>query len=263
MRKMIRWLTLRASPQLGEQRRRRLDLGSEPLPYPLYAIGDVHGCLDLLKRAEAVIADDMSRLGRPGLVVLLGDYVDRGPASAQVLEHLSSPSALGLKRVTLCGNHDDLFLRFLERPEAYMHWLEMGGDKTLASYGVDLQHLSLRRKGSGASLMHVLQEAVPETHRSFLMDLPVSLKAGQVLFVHAGVAPAIPIEEQRDEDMMWIRGAFLKQGPELPHLIVVHGHTPQEDPDYGIGRIGIDTGAVYSGKLTVLRIDGEEISILQ
>jgi serine/threonine protein phosphatase 1 len=263
MRKMISWLTQRASPTHQEQRRRQFDLGRDPPPYPVYAIGDVHGCLDLLKKAEAAIVDDMRRLGRPGLVVLLGDYVDRGPASAQVLEHLSNPSTLGLKRVTLCGNHDHLFLRFLERPEAHMHWLEMGGDKTLASYGVDLQHLGLRQRGKGASLVHVLNEAVPHTHRSFLQHLPISLKAGNVLFVHAGVLPARPIAEQRDEDLMWIRGDFLTRGPELPPLIVVHGHTPKENPDYGIGRIGIDTGAVYSGKLTVLRVDGEDISILQ
>jgi serine/threonine protein phosphatase 1 len=263
MRKMISWLTQRTVPTQQERRRRRIDLGGEPLPYPVYAIGDVHGCLDLLKKAEAVIVDDMKRLGRPGLVVLLGDYVDRGPASAQVLEYLSTHSAAGLKRVTLCGNHDDLFLRFLDRPEAHMHWLEMGGDKTLASYGVDLQHLNLRQKRNGVSLSHVLNDAIPETHRSLLREMPVSLRAGNVLFVHAGIAPAVPIEEQRDEDMMWIRGAFLKQGPELPPLIVVHGHTPQENADFGIGRIGIDTGAVYSGKLTVLRVDGQEISILQ
>lgn len=236
--------------------RRRIDLGDEPPTYPVYAIGDVHGCLNELRAAEIRIADDIERSQRPGLVILLGDYVDRGPHSAQVIDHLIKPSELGLRRVALCGNHDDVFAKFVATPEQYMEWLELGGKQTLASYGIDVHHLDFSRKGRIA-LKRTLASSIPAKHLAFLSNLPIVLKTGRMIFVHAGLRPKITLSEQTDEDLMWIREPFLSSGWGGPGL-VVHGHTPQPTPNVGLGRIGIDTGAFYTGKLTVLKIDGKD-----
>lgn len=240
--------------------RRRIDLGDAAPSYPIYAIGDVHGCLRELGEAEIRIARDIRRSGRPGLVVLLGDYIDRGPSSAQVVEHLMKPSELGLRRLALCGNHDDIFTKFVATPELYMEWLELGGRQTLTSYGVDVHHLDLSRKGRDG-LRGILAQAIPERHINFLSNLPICLKVGGMLFVHAGLRPKIPLDQQTDEDLMWIREPFLSAGWGGPGL-VVHGHTPQPTPYLGLGRIGIDTGAFYSGNLTVLKIDGNDKAFL-
>lgn len=238
-----------------------MDLGPIPPTYPIYAIGDVHGCIDELKAAERQIAADIRATGRAGLVILLGDYVDRGPSSRHVLEHLIKPSEFDLKRIPLCGNHDDIFCKFLGKPDLYSEWLGLGGEQTLISYGIDLHRLNSRRKGRTTKLSTLLEEVVPASHRQFLADLPVYLKIGELVFVHAGLKPGVPLDEQNDEDMLWIREPFLSEGPRLP-LLVIHGHTPRSDPDFGPGRIGIDTGAYYSGRLTVLKIDQGRASVL-
>lgn len=241
--------------------RRRIDLGDEPATYPIYAIGDIHGCLRELIDAERRIAQDIETIGRAGLVVLLGDYVDRGPSSFQVIDHLRKPSELGLRRLALCGNHDDVFSRFISQPDLYPEWLGLGGEQTLLSYGIDIQHIARTRKNRAVELKDLLAEAVPASHREFIANLPVSLKIGNLVFVHAGIRPRIALNEQDDEDLMWIREPFLSQGPGQP-LIVIHGHTPKNTPDLGPGRIGIDTGAYYTGRLTVLKIHGDEKSFL-
>jgi serine/threonine protein phosphatase 1 len=257
MRKLIGWMKRSQTVQAAAPSRRRIDLGDEPATYPIYAIGDVHGCLRELHDAEARIAQDVNRTGRPGLVVLLGDYVDRGPMSCQVVEHLLRPSELGLRRLALCGNHDDVFSKFIEDPALYMDWLALGGEQTLMSYGIDLQHLTQKRKSRGGDLKELVAEAIPEGHREFLSHLPIRLKIGNIVFVHAGLRPRLTLADQHDEDMMWIREPFLTEGPSQP-ILVVHGHTPHQQPSLGPGRIGIDTGAYYTGNLTVLKIDGEE-----
>lgn len=229
--------------------RRRLRL--EGPPPAIYAVGDIHGCYDQLVTAEARIRQDAARRsGGAALVVYLGDYVDRGPQSAAVLDHLTKPHDDGLARIALCGNHDDTFLNFLEDPAGSMYWLgpNFGGAVTLQSYGIDPEEV-LWREGAG------LMRAVPQAHQAFLGALPVFLHVGNYLFVHAGVRPAVALEDQEDEDLIWIREPFLTDGPGLP-LIVVHGHTPSAEPDLAPGRIGIDTGCFATGRLTVLRVDG-------
>jgi serine/threonine protein phosphatase 1 len=258
MRKFIGWVKRRQPNQAPPlPSRRRIDLGDEPPTYPIYAIGDVHGCLAELQQAESRIAADIRKTGRPGLVVLLGDYIDRGPSSFQVVEHLQKPSELGLRRLALCGNHDDIFSKFIDEPELYGEWLELGGEQTLMSYGIDIHRLASQRKGRAADLKGVLAEAIPAHHKQFLANLPICLKIGAIIFVHAGLRPRVALADQDDEDLMWIREPFLTHGPGQP-LLVVHGHTPQPTPDLGPGRIGIDTGAYYTGNLTVLKIDGNE-----
>ncbi len=261
MRKLITWLSRPRPAPAQPSLRRRIDLGDNLPGYPIYAIGDVHGCMDQLKRAEEKIVTDIEVSGQPGPVVLLGDYIDRGAASSQVIEHLSKPSELGLKRVALCGNHDELFSKFIAQPDGHLEWLALGGEQTLMSYGIDIHHVGLRQRGRNTKLRDILVEAIPASHRLFLDNLPISLKIGQYLFVHAGIRPGIALERQTEEDMMWIREPFLAEGPKLP-LMVIHGHSPKPAPDLGPGRIGIDTGAFYTGKLTVLKIDGGQTRFL-
>lgn len=241
--------------------RRRLDLGHAPPQYVIYAIGDVHGCLDLLRDAETRIAADLERRNQIGLVVFLGDYVDRGLNSAGVLSHLRQPSEKDLRRVILCGNHDDVFSDLLGHPDKIMDWLSFGGRETLMSYGIDIQQLLERGQAKPRDLARLIADAVPEQDFIFTKSLPVSLRVGSYLFVHAGIRPGVDLYKQSDEDLMWIREPFLTTGSDIG-LTVIHGHTPSEKPSIGPQRIGIDTKAYATGKLTVLRLDGDNISIL-
>jgi serine/threonine protein phosphatase 1 len=241
--------------------RRRVDLGPNTPSYPLYAIGDVHGCLDLLLSAEQRIFADMKATGKPGLIILLGDYIDRGPQSAAVLEHLSRDAAPGVRRLPLCGNHEEAFLQFLRDPGQLTRWLDFGGKQTLQSYGIDVEYMLERTGGRISELKAVLRDAVPEQHVRFLTRLPTCLRIGNYFFVHAGVRPDVALDEQADEDLMWIREPFLSRGPGMP-LTVVHGHTPIAVPDFGANRIGIDTGAFMTGQLTVLKIEANVASVL-
>ncbi|KQQ60886.1 hypothetical protein ASF69_00065 [Rhizobium sp. Leaf311] len=262
MRKVMNWLSKYRSEPKSTVKRRRIDLGDVARSYPIYAIGDVHGRLDLLKQAETNIAQDIASTGKDGLVVLLGDFIDRGPMSAQIINHLMTKSEHQLKRLPLVGNHEDVFLRYLENPEKHKKWLELGGEQTLASYGLDVHSAAFRQTRLKGRLKELLTEAVPEAHKRFLDSLPICLKIADKLWVHAGIRPGIALEQQSDDDMIWIREPFLSKGPELKDLIVIHGHTVREQPDPGPQRIGIDTGAFYTGKLTILRVEGSQSRFL-
>ncbi len=242
-------------------RRRRIDLGSGHPPYSIYAIGDVHGRLDLLLVAEHRIRSDIQACGRPGLVVLLGDYVDRGDSSAGVLSHLGDSVETGLRRIALCGNHEELFRRFLDDPLEHRQWLDMGGHETLHSYGLDGTALLERYREDSAGFRRVLREAIPDEHRTLLETLPIALRIGGYIFVHAGIRPGVPLEEQTDEDLLWIREPFLTEGSGLP-ATVVHGHTPSPEPTASPGRIGIDTRAYDTGRLTVLKVTARSAAVL-
>lgn len=261
MKSLLQRFLRQSGPTKATQPRRRFALGQPGPSYPLYAVGDVHGCMDQLLDAERRIRQDARQYKKAGLTILLGDYVDRGPRSAAVLEHLARPSDATLRRVPLCGNHDDVFLQFLRDPSQIDRWLEFGGRQTLLSYGMDAEHLVSRSGGDPALMRSILKDIVPAHHVEFLESLPVMLEVGDYVFVHAGIRPELPLEEQRDEDLMWIRQSFLSKGPMLPKIII-HGHTPVEKPEFAAGRIGIDTGAYYSGHLAVLKIVDGKASIL-
>lgn len=233
--------------------RPRIDLDAAELPTTIYAIGDVHGCLDLLIEAENKIYHDAVTSNGTGLIIMLGDYVDRGPDSAGVLEHLSNPPPGNLRRVMLCGNHEAAFLDFMEDPAGHMDWIEFGGRQTLFSYGIDADHFITKGRRGLEELKDAMRAGIPERHRALMASLPIYLKTGAFVFVHAGLRPGLPLASQNDRDMMWIREPFLTRGPELP-LVVVHGHTPSTGVKVGPRRIGIDTAAVSTGRLTVLRI---------
>jgi serine/threonine protein phosphatase 1 len=248
------------SPRQDAPARARLEIeAGRPL---IYAIGDVHGCYDALLALETRILADARQegLGRP-LIVYLGDYVDRGPASRDVLTHLSSPRHLdGMDRLALCGNHDDAFLRFIRNPADNLAWLDFGGDATLRSYGLG-GLAQLRRPNDPISLAAALEAAVPAEHIAFLENLPILARAGDRLFVHAGIRPGVSLAEQVDEDLLWIREPFLTTGPGLP-LTVIHGHTAGEEPVFGSGRVCIDTGCYATGRLTALKLTANGVSLL-
>jgi serine/threonine protein phosphatase 1 len=246
----------RSEPLRGTTRER---LAAPSEPAVIYAIGDVHGCLDLLTALEAAIIADAD--GRPGekWIVMLGDYVDRGPKSAQVIDHLLRDPPPGFTRVTLCGNHEAAMLAFLDDPEPRSSWLEFGGIETLASYGIagPLVH-----RGGSRQLRDAVASYVPDEHRAFLAGLPISLETPAHLFVHAGVRPGIPWARQADEDLFWFRDDYSASFAEFGKL-VIHGHTPLQDAFLSRTRIGIDTGAYLTGRLSAVRLlPGSEPTIL-
>ncbi|MQB23371.1 serine/threonine protein phosphatase [Agrobacterium tumefaciens] len=226
----------------------------------LYAISDIHGCASAFRAARRLIARDAQ--GYPGrkLVVLLGDYVDRGPASRDVLELLTQPISEGIEKVALCGNHDDQLVKMVRGELPIDAWLEFAGSATLTSFGIDVENV-LKRVGL-KGLHHVVRETIPTAYISRLEALPVSLQIDNLLFVHAGVRPGVALASQTDNDLMWIREPFLEDGPQLP-IFVIHGHTPGITVNIGNARLGIDTAAVATGKLTVLRIVGTKFSTIQ
>ncbi|NTE83264.1 serine/threonine protein phosphatase [Agrobacterium tumefaciens] len=262
MPKVLNWIRGRKQPaSRDDRRRRRIELGDKPASFPIYAIGDVHGSLDLLLQAERKILADLGPDPSPALLVLLGDYVDRGRDSRGVLEHLLQPPPAPLRRIALCGNHEQLFHDFLENPQQNMHWLDFGGRQTLLSYGVDIDYFLQKGRLRLQPFRDALLGAIPQTHRQLLSSLPIYARIGPYIFVHAGLRPGLPLEAQTDEDMLWIREPFLSQGAGLD-LVVIHGHTPVTEPETGPQRIGIDTGAFTTGRLTVLRLSDAGLHLI-
>ncbi|MEJ2816534.1 MULTISPECIES: metallophosphoesterase family protein [unclassified Caulobacter] len=233
----------------------------------VYAIGDVHGHLDLLDQLLDLIVQDAAASGRDQVpvLILVGDYVDRGPESRGVIDRLIAlgEAAANLGRFEarfLLGNHEQTLLAFLESPEGGPAWAEFGGGETLASYGV----APPPGRGDPESWKAVQAEfrgKFPPQHEAFLRRLELSARYGDYLFVHAGVRPGVPIEQQDPEDLVWIRGDFLSE-PHRLGCVVVHGHTPSETPFLGPDRINIDTGAYATGVLTAVKLSGEAPVIL-
>ncbi|TCM57781.1 hypothetical protein C8J36_102584 [Rhizobium sp. PP-F2F-G48] len=153
-----------------------------------------------------------------------------------------------------------MFLRFFRNPARHLNWLEMGGEETLKSYSIDIGRYLGRRKDM-AGLRAIMKERIPEQHLAFLDKLYISLKVGKFLFVHAGIKPGLPIQQQTDHDLMWIREPFLSEGSGSP-LTVVHGHTMTMEPVFGNKRIGIDTGAYMTGRLSAVRIFNDVCEVL-
>jgi serine/threonine protein phosphatase 1 len=227
----------------------------------VYAVGDIHGRLDLLREINQLIHEDAyARQAPRNVVIYLGDYVDRGPASREVVEHLLEARLPGFELHHLIGNHEDSLLRFLADPRIIGPWLDFGGGPTLLSYGV--RPPDPRSEQDVARAQDELRERLPARHLDFLQGLKLSHSEGDYFFVHAGVKPGVALHAQTSEDMLWIRHAFLESSADFGK-IVVHGHTIVERPDVRRNRIGIDTGAFASGRLTCLVLDGEDWSFLQ
>ena len=224
----------------------------------IYAIGDIHGQQSQLDRALALIEADG---GSDANIVFLGDYTDRGPDSRSVLDTLVAGQEAGRNWTFLKGNHDRMFEWFMQRPilhDPYMmvelYWLHprLGGDTTLASYGVDA-HGQRREKDVQADA----RAAVPPSHVAFLENLVLSHTVGDLMFVHAGIRPGVALKDQSEEDLLWIRGEFHNHTDAHPKVIV-HGHTPIDTATHYGNRVNLDTGAGYGAPLTAAVFEGTE-----
>ena len=226
------------------------------------AVGDIHGRADLLARLHETIARWAAAESPAGerWIVYLGDYVDRGPASRQVLDLLLQAPLAGFRAVHLMGNHEAALLAFLADPASGRAWLKLGGTATLRSYGLTVPSGGFD-PAALAGLSRDLAAALPGAHRTFLEGLTLSHRLGGVFFAHAGVRPGVPLEQQEREDLLWIRRPFLKSWRDHGAL-VVHGHCARERPQVRRNRIGIDTGAYLTDRLTCLVLKGAERGLL-
>ena len=220
----------------------------------VYAIGDIHGRLDLfVEIAEAIETDNATRGPAKSTVILLGDLVDRGPDSAGVLTAARIWASQRDVRI-IAGNHEEMFLEAFESPDVLRHFLRFGGKETLLSYPVDPDDYF-------AAELHEVQEmmtrAVPQEDLDFIRSFENTVVVGDYVFVHAGIAPNVPLESQTTGQLRWIREPFLSH--EEDHgFVVIHGHTISDEPEVLHNRIGIDTGAYESGRLTALGLEGTE-----
>lgn len=232
------------------------------MTHPVYAIGDIHGQIDMLHAALDLIHVDG---GADARVVFLGDYVDRGPDSRAVVQFLIDGVAAARNWVVLKGNHDRYLTRFLDakivhdsRTRPDLMWLNpvLGGDKTLASYGVSACD------GDPIDPIHrAALEAVPNTHYQFLTDLPLFHLTNDILFVHAGIKPGVPLADQHEDDLVWIRDGFLDDPRDHGHLIV-HGHTALQAPQHFGNRIDLDGGSGYGRPLIPAVFEGTKCWLL-
>jgi serine/threonine protein phosphatase 1 len=223
----------------------------------VYAIGDIHGRLDLLRALRAqIVADAAAARAAQNVVVYLGDYVDRGPDTRGVLDLLIEHPLPGFRSIHLKGNHEEMLLSCLRDPaRAARPWLHNGGEQAVESYGV-------APRGSPQAVRDAFADCLPPAHLAFLEGLALYHVEGDYLFVHAGIRPGIPLDRQAPADLLWIRDLFL-ESPADHGRVVVHGHTPVAEPEFRPNRIGIDTWAFASGRLSCLVLWDAERSILR
>ena len=217
-------------------------------PDVVYAIGDVHGCYDHLRRLEDQIFEDARTISGKKWIVMLGDYIDRGPKSVSVIDHLMAPVGEGFERFCIAGNHEEAFLDFLDEPSPSHGWLHFGGVETLRSYGIS--KISSRKD----VLSQLLESYVPDEHIRFLTGLPSLIACPGLCFAHGGIEPGVPLAEQSDRVLLWKRpSAGDAPVPEEVGLLV-HGHTPVADVDIALRRINVDTGAYMSDRLSAVKL---------
>ncbi len=235
------------SPSLPEGRR-------------LYSIGDIHGRLDLLEELHEMIRQDAIGFDGSKTVIYLGDYIDRGAQSSQVLDLLIGQTLRGFDTVFLMGNHEQSMLDFLQHPQAAAAWLTYGGQVTLLSYGVGIGQVVMSQDLE--QLRDELEEKLPQSHLDFLHSCRLVHTEGDYCFVHAGIRPDVPLQEQAAQDLIWIRDEFILSRVRHEH-VVVHGHSITDEVEWLPNRIGIDTGAYQSGLLTALVLQGRDQRLLQ
>ena len=229
---------------------------STPRGHRAYAVGDIHGRLDLLDRILEVIDEDLERRpARKAVLVLLGDLIDRGPDSRGVVERLRTHRHDVLQPYCLAGNHEEVLLRLLAGERGILDsWLKYGGAECLRSYGGDPATLADLDERAA---LRTIKEAIPAEHVRFIAGFADTLTFGDYLFVHAGIRPGVELSMQSQSDLRWIRAPFLDHQGEHG-FVVVHGHTITDGVDVQPNRVGIDTGAYRTGILTALVLDGEE-----
>lgn len=228
----------------------------------VYAIGDIHGRADLLIR----LLEDLRRDaqggefdGRP-ILIFLGDYIDRGFQSRDVIDILLSDAVSPFETYFLKGNHEAAMLQFLSDPSIGPRWAEYGGAETLVSYGIQPPR-TRTSLDDWSRASEELKQVLPHTHFHFLSNLNLSVRIGDYLFVHAGVRPGVPLDQQSEQDMLWIREDFLGDRKPLG-AVVVHGHTPTAAPHRDSRRVGLDTGAYLSGRLTAARFEHDSVEFI-
>ena len=230
-----------------------------PAGVRIYAVGDIHGRVDLLDAVLKRIETDLEQnpISMP-IEVYLGDYIDRGPSSREVIDRLIARDRT-IRGIFLKGNHESYLTEFTTNPRILDEWQQFGGLETLRSYGI----VPSINNGADAQarLAAGLRRALPPSHTGFLNNLRLSFTCGDFFFVHAGVRPGIPLTKQREEDLLWIRQDFLLCEEEFSKIIV-HGHTPMLDPDIRPNRINIDTGAYATGRLTCLKLEEDRIDFI-
>lgn len=232
--------------------------GRDTSPAPgmrIYAVGDLHGRGDLFAELKRFVTADQQevRPARP-LTVFLGDLIDRGPDSAAIVQSLVSGD-FPQPFLVLKGNHEQMMLDSLESDTSLEAWLRNGGVSTLQSYGVATAELA-----DFAEVRTAMLAAVPQAHFDFIRNLPTAAKSGDYFFCHAGVRPGVPLDQQQERDLLWIRKPFLQSHKDFG-LRVVHGHSPAAEPEILPNRINIDTGAYASGQLTCLVLDGTSLKV--
>ena len=234
---------------------------SIPPGHRIYAVGDIHGQDDLLADLLARIeADNAGRQQAKVSIIFLGDVIDRGPKSAEVVERLRTYRPVGVRIEFLACNHEEVLLRILEGEASLVgDWLRFGGAQCARSYGLSATQLARLPAGD---VIEAIRGAIPATHQSFLASFGDTFRAGDYLFVHAGIRPEVALSEQSQTDLRWIRTPFLDHRGRH-ELMVVHGHTIAKEVEYHPGRIGIDTGAYRHGVLTALALEADQRWTLQ
>ena len=226
----------------------------------LYAVGDIHGRLDLVDDLLGRIERDIAaRPVETAALVFLGDLIDRGPDSAGVIDRLLRLDDFPAKALFLLGNHEEFLLRALAGEPGVAHdWLGFGGDACAESYGVAAAALKAMDEERIAA---VLRDAVPTAHVEFLHSFGDTFRFGDYLLVHAGIRPGVAIEDQAPHDLRWIRRPFLSDGHDHG-VMIIHGHTISDGVDRRVNRIGIDTGAYQTGVLTAAVVEGDDLRFI-
>jgi serine/threonine protein phosphatase 1 len=240
---------------------------NEPTRYPaapdgivIYAIGDIHGRFDLLDALGARIDRDVeTEQSKTSIEIYLGDYIDRGPDSSSVIDWLLNRQQ-DRNVMFLRGNHESVLEEFLAREIEFKDWRQIGGFETLVSYGVD--HVLFHDTYNDDEIRHELAASFPPAHRQFLNGLATAIDIGAYFFVHAGVRPGIPLDDQAERDCLWIRDEFLEHEDNFERIIV-HGHSPVSEPEFVSNRINLDTGAYATGRLSCLKISEHGARLLE
>lgn len=226
----------------------------------IYAIGDIHGRLDLLKDLIERIEAHSANLpqARSVHIIVLGDLVDRGPSSAEVLRYLHGVQKTTGRLIVLQGNHEELMLRALAgEPGMLRAWMRIGGTATLRSFGLQPP----QREDDQRAAVNDILKAIPSNLIEWIRNLPLTARSGDYLFCHAGIRPGVALKRQKRADLLWIRDEFLED-PQDHGVMVVHGHSVSTDVEMRGNRIGIDTGAYRTGILTALYLEGEDRQII-
>lgn len=237
-----------------------VEIHSEHADETFYAIGDIHGRADLIVSLVDKIEEDIAGSDAKVRLIFLGDYCDRGLETRQVIDFLLSERVQKHRPIFIKGNHEQTLIEFLSDPATGPAWARYGGRETLVSYGVrPPRSLSFNEDWERARLE--FREKLPQSHETFLLSLKPSARIGKYGFVHAGMKPGVPFDEQRERDLLWIRDEFLTSS-ETFDVFLVHGHTPVDQATNSNSRVNVDTGAYYSGRLTAARIAGDDISFI-